>query len=59
VYYLSNEGNTAFLPAAWTDIGPQDPFVEQAQGRAVARVQDLLELVQLVETTVKAIKPQS
>jgi len=58
VYYLSNEGNTAFLPAAWTDIGPKDPFVEQAQGRAVARVQDLLELVQLVETTVKAIKPQ-
>jgi hypothetical protein len=49
VYYLSDGGNTAFLPASWTDIGPKDPFVEQSRGRAVARTEDLLELVKVVK----------
>ena len=35
------------MPAHWTDVGPIDPFVEQSQGRAIARVVDLLELVKL------------
>lgn len=39
----------AYMPAAWTNVGPDDPFVEQAQGRAIARTQDLLELVNLIE----------
>ena len=59
VYYLSDRGNTAYMPAAWTDVGPKDPFVEQSQGRAVARVDDLLELVKMAEASVKEIKPQS
>lgn len=46
------------MPAAWTDFGPKDPFVEQSQGRAVARVEDLLELVKLVEKSVKTITPR-
>ena len=37
----------AYMPATWTDLGPKDPFVEQAQGRAMARVEDLLELVKI------------
>ncbi len=45
------------MPAAWTDCGPKDPFVEQAQGRAVARVEDLLELVKMTASAVKEIKP--
>ena len=53
VYYLTEEGLTAYLPAAWTDAGPKDPFVEQAQGRALARVEDLLELVKLVHPECK------
>ena len=47
VYYLAAEREVAYLPAAWTDAGPVDPFVEQAQGRALARVADLLALAKL------------
>jgi hypothetical protein len=47
VYYSREDGTRAYLPAAWTDVGPKDPFVEQARGRALARVEDLLELVKI------------
>jgi len=57
VYYLTAEGNTAFLPASWTDVGPKDPFIEQSQGRATARVEDLLELVKMTADAVNEIKP--
>jgi hypothetical protein len=36
------------LPETWTSLGPVDPFVVLSQGRACARVQDLLGLAQLV-----------
>ena len=58
VYYLSEGGATLHLPASWTDVGPRDPFVQQSQGRAIARVEDLLELVKMTESSVKKIKPQ-
>ena len=58
MYYLSEHGHTAFLPASWTDAGPKDPFVEQSQGRAIARVEDLLELSKLSNPSVNEIKPQ-
>ena len=58
VYYLSDGVNTAFMPASWTDLGPKDPFMEQSQGRAMARVDDLLELVKMAEASVKEIKPK-
>jgi hypothetical protein len=57
VYYLTAEGLTAYLPAAWTDVGPRDPFVEQSHGRAIARVEDLLELARLSASPVKEITP--
>ena len=57
MYFLTSDGNTAYLPAAWTDVGPKDPFVEQAQGRALARVEDLLELVKMASGAVNQIKP--
>ena len=47
MYYFAQDGQLAYLPAAWTDVGPKDPFVEQAQGRTVARIEDLLELVKM------------
>jgi hypothetical protein len=53
VYYQTEHGFTAYLPAAWTDVGPKDPFVEQAQGRALARVEDLLELVRIASQRCK------
>ncbi len=47
MYYLTEHGPTAYLPASWTDAGPPDPFVAQALGRAIARPEDLLELVRM------------
>ena len=58
MYYLTERGHTAFLPASWTDAGPKDPFVEQAQGRAVARIEDLLELAKMAAGSVKEIRPK-
>ena len=48
VFYVNEEGSLAYLPASWTDAGPKDPFVEQAHGRAVARLEDLLKLAEMV-----------
>ena len=53
MYYLGEDGQMGYLPASWTDVGPADPFVEQAQGRALARVEDLLELTKLTAAPVK------
>jgi len=66
VYYLNENGQLAYFPASWTDAGPKDPFVEQAQGRAVARTEDLLKLAEVMAgcckgkstASVKPIRPQ-
>lgn len=36
------------LPASWTDVEGPDPFLVLAAGRARFRVEDLLQLAQLV-----------
>jgi hypothetical protein len=36
------------MPANWTDLVAEDPFNAVAAGRAAFRVQELLELVQLI-----------
>ena len=36
------------LPANWTDLVAEDPFNVVAAGRAAFRVQELLELAQLI-----------
>jgi Family of unknown function (DUF5372) len=48
VYYVTESGCQSYLPASWTDAGVKDPFVEQAQGRAIARLEDLLQLAAMV-----------
>jgi hypothetical protein len=57
VYYLNERGHLAYFPASWTDAGPKDPFIEQARGRALCRVEDLLALVKMASGSVKEIKP--
>jgi hypothetical protein len=54
VCYLTVQGHRAYFPASWTDVGPRDPFVEQARGRAVARTEDLLELTRLIESSAES-----
>ncbi len=44
--------------ADWTDCGPVDSFIEQSQGRAIARVTDLLDLAKMISGFVKEIKPK-
>lgn len=58
VDYRTAGGENGQLPAAWTDLGPKDPFVEQAQGRAIMRVEDLLELARITAELVKEITPK-
>jgi hypothetical protein len=38
----------ASLPARWTSVMPEDPFVTLAAGRARFRLDDLVDLVALV-----------
>jgi len=47
VYYVTENGDSSYLPASWTDVRPLDPFVEQARGQTIARMEDLLALVKM------------
>lgn len=48
VFFHLEDGYLHSLPAAWTDVGPADPFVTIAAGRALFRSEDLLALVRLL-----------
>ena len=48
VYFHDDTGRLISLPAQWTSVFPADPYVVVAAGRAPFRVQDLLELSQLI-----------
>jgi hypothetical protein len=42
-------GDVIWLPVAWTDAGPEDPFLVMSKGRSWFRVEDLVRLVALIE----------
>ena len=42
-------GDVVWLPVAWTDAGPEDPFLVMSKGRSWFRVEDLVRLVALIE----------
>ena len=48
VYFYDEEQHLIALPASWTDVIADDPFVSAAAGRAHFRAEDLLELAELV-----------
>jgi len=48
VYFHDDTGRLVSLPAAWTSVFPADPYVAVSAGRSPFRVQDLLELSQLI-----------
>ncbi|MDQ2812433.1 MAG: Y4bD/Y4pK family protein [Actinomycetota bacterium] len=48
VYFFDDAGEVACLPAAWTDMVPEDPFVVVSAGRSPFRTADLLELAELI-----------
>ncbi len=49
VFFFGDDGQLRSLPAGWTDIDPDDPFVLVARGRSALRVDDLLALADLIE----------
>jgi hypothetical protein len=48
VYFFDAAGELACLPAEWTDVAAEDPFVVVSAGRSAFRTADLLELAGLV-----------
>ena len=48
VYFLDSSGQLQRLPASWTDVVGEDPFVAVAAGRSPLRVEELLLLADLV-----------
>jgi hypothetical protein len=48
VFYRDQGGHLASLPARWTSVAQEDPFVVVAAGRSRFRVDDLVDLVALV-----------
>jgi hypothetical protein len=61
VFYYAADMELAYFPASWTDVSGADPFVLLSEGRAMARVDDLLRLADLVKdirrATVNEITP--
>lgn len=55
VYFLDSSGQMQRLPATWTDVAAVDPFVTVAAGRSPLRVEDLLQLVDLIERLDKEV----
>ena len=49
MYFHDDDGQLQLLPAKWTDVVPEDPFVVMAGGRTAFRVRDLLKLGEMVE----------
>jgi len=48
VYYHDAGDALKSLPARWTSVSPEDPFVVVAAGRSPFRVEDLRELAELI-----------
>ena len=50
VFYRDRQGHMASLPARWTSVEAEDPFVVVAAGRSRFRVVDLIDLATLLRT---------
>ena len=48
VYFLDSSGQLQRLPASWTDVVGEDPFVAVSAGRSPLRVEELVRLADLL-----------
>jgi len=48
VYFLDPSGQLQRLPASWTDVAGEDPYVAVAKGRSPFRAKELLQLADLL-----------
>jgi hypothetical protein len=53
LYFTDETGTLRKLPTAWTDYLDPDPWMIVAAGRSAFRIDDLLLLVDLIETLKK------
>jgi hypothetical protein len=56
--YVRADGRTRSLPVGWTNVGPVDPFIRVAAGRAPFRLEDLLALTALLRDVGAANREQ-
>jgi len=49
VYFHDHKKHLISVPAYWTSIIPEDPFVEIAGGRSFFRINDLIRLYDLIQ----------
>ncbi len=49
VYFFDRDGCYRAVPAQFTSLASQDPFVAMSAGRSFFRVEDLVELAELLE----------
>ena len=49
VYFLDASGQLQRLPASWTNVAAEDPFVVVAAGRSPLRVPELVQLADLID----------
>jgi hypothetical protein len=49
VFYRDRQGHRASLPARWTSLAPEDPYVAVGASRAQFRVKDLIDLAALLQ----------
>ena len=50
VFFLDEEGTQRSLPRGWTSAADPDAFVSLAAGRSAVRLEDLLALVELLDS---------
>jgi hypothetical protein len=48
VFYRDAQGLRSSLPARWTSVAPEDPYLVVGTGRSRFRVQDLIDLAALL-----------
>ena len=48
VFYVDETDEVRSVPARWTSVVGEDPFVMVSAGRSEFRVSDLMELVELI-----------
>ena len=48
VYFHATDGHLTSIPASWTSLSTTDPFVAVAAGRSLFRIEDLVELAELL-----------
>ena len=48
VFYRDRLGHRASIPACWTSLSAEDPYLVMTRGRSRFRVQDLIDLAALL-----------